>query len=195
MTSNDTKMTWRDQLVVGYPALFRTYRQTGIGTFRIGDGWQDIVATMLARITTALSATAGNFVTVESVESKHGGLLVHLSGLVTDASVRTAVEDAVDLAEARSASICELCGADGRLFETELRWLMTACDDHGRGASPIALGENARLPVHRAADGRIIGSRRYDKDTDCFVDIAPDDIGLPHGPRTIETNRNAAESK
>jgi hypothetical protein len=173
MTSNDTKLDWRDRLVVAHSSLFRTYCQTGIGTFRIGDGWHGIVETMLARIRTALSATAGNFVTVESVESKLGNLVVHLRGLVTDADVRTAVEDAVDLAEARSATTCETCGADGRLFETELGWLMTACEDHGRGASPIALGEHAGLLVKRAADGRIIACRRYDRDNDCFFDVDP----------------------
>jgi hypothetical protein len=169
---------WRDRLVAAHPTLFDGGPGPGVGRIDVSVGWHDIVETMLARIATALSATAGNFVTVESVESKHGGLLVHLSGLVTDDGVRAAVDQAVDLAEARSATTCEHCGAEGRLFETEMGWLITACEDHGRGSVPIETGVQPGLVVKRSVGGAIISCRRYDKAADRFVDIDPRDVGL-----------------
>ncbi|MHC2519003.1 hypothetical protein [Bradyrhizobium diazoefficiens] len=43
------------------------------------------------------------------------------------------VEEAIDLAEARSACTCEVCSAEGRLYGP--RWLTTRCEAHAQGRS------------------------------------------------------------
>jgi hypothetical protein len=44
------------------------------------------------------------------------------------------VEEATDLAEARSASSCEICGEPGRLYGPG--WLTTRCTLHAEGRTP-----------------------------------------------------------
>jgi hypothetical protein len=94
--------------------------------------------------------------------------------------MRGGVEDAVDLAEARSACTCEACGEPGRLFKRG-GWFMTACEAHGEGA-PVTGHRPDMENVHvvwRFVDGkRVVSARRYLRDTDTFVDVDPSTLDL-----------------
>jgi hypothetical protein len=83
---------------------------------------------------------------------------------------------AVDLAEARSATCCELFGEEGRLYR-DGGWLMTCCALHAEGRRPEESrpGLDAIHLVQRVVDGRLrtVRCRRYDRETDSFVDVDP----------------------
>jgi hypothetical protein len=86
----------------------------------------------------------------------------------------------VDLAEARSACTCEICGAEGRLYDHS-DWLTTRCAEHAEGEPiPVRLGfENVHV-VRRIIGGRVrvVSCRRYDRATDSFIDLPPESLGI-----------------
>ena len=86
------------------------------------EGWCDLLDRARGRIEAAL---AGNdtFTTLQ-IKEKYGTLRLYWRGcLLKEAEAK--VEEAIDLAEARSACTCELCGAEGRLHSRG-DWLATA---------------------------------------------------------------------
>ena len=88
-------------------------------------------------------------------------------------------DEAIDLAEARSACTCEQCGKRGRLFNRG-GWFMTACDEHGKG-EPVAERRDFEQvhAVYHIVDGQPVASgRRYDRSTDSFVDIHPGSLQI-----------------
>jgi hypothetical protein len=90
------------------------------------------------------------------------------------------VEEIIDLAEARSAYTCEVCGAEGRLHRAG-GWLMTRCAAHGQGHPiPEKPGwENVTIS-HVVASGTktvIVRRRRYVRETDSLVEVDPLIIG------------------
>lgn len=95
-------------------------------------------------------------------------------------TAKAQVEEAIDLAEARSACTCEICGREGRLYDRG-GWLATACPEHARGEPvPVKVGcENLHV-VRRLVDGgvRIVSCRRYDRNADAFVDVDPHSLGI-----------------
>ena len=46
------------------------------------------------------------------------------------------VEEIIDLAEARSACACEVCGEEGRLHQSGY-WMMTRCALHAEGRAAV----------------------------------------------------------
>src|SRR6202022_5056215 len=96
------------------------------------------------------------------IKEKFGALRFYWSGNMPNAA-RAKVEEAIALAVARSACTCEICGAEGRLYNRG-GWLATACPQHARGeAVSIKPGfENLRI-VRRTVEGgaRIIPARHY----------------------------------
>jgi hypothetical protein len=89
------------------------------------------------------------------------------------------VEEAIDLAEARSACDCEHCGEEGRLYRVS-SVLMTRCEAHGKG-QPVAIKpgfENVYL-VRRIVGGQSrVTCRRYDRATDSLVDVDPGALAI-----------------
>ena len=90
------------------------------------------------------------------------------------------IEEVITLAEARSACTCEICGAEGRLHN----WggsLTTACSVHAKGKPvPVKPGHENLHFVRKFGPGEtlIVSCRRYDRDTDFFVDVDPKSIGI-----------------
>ena len=87
------------------------------------------------------------------------------------------VEEAIDLAEARSATTCEICGGQGRLYGGG--WLTTRCAAHAEDRPAVQVDEGfENLYVdHRLVGGRWLPRYRfYDRDADRFVEA-----GRPHG--------------
>ena len=95
-------------------------------------------------------------------------------------AAKAKVDEAIALAAARSACTCEICGAEGRLYNRD-GWLATACPEHAKGElEPIRPGfENIHF-VRTFGPGRfpIVSCRRYIRETDCFVDVDPKSLGL-----------------
>src|SRR5260370_1127006 len=82
---------------------------------------------------------------------------------------------AVDLAVARSACTCEICGAEGRLYSNR-GWLGTRCAEHAAGdAVPPRYGlgfENVRR-LRRWRGRTEMYLARYDRETDTLTEIPP----------------------
>lgn len=178
-------MNWQDQLIRAHPNLFvRAFRGVPFapGYPRCHDGWQQVVAKLVARVA---AVTRDGTVYFTHMISEHGGLRVHWSSR-TELPQRTAlaIEEAVALAEARSLSTCAKCGAEGRLFASDF-CISPLCAAHEEGTPvPIVSGFHDVF-VKRG----IVRSRpalmhvRYDWASDAFVHTPPESVmkGPDHG--------------
>jgi hypothetical protein len=173
------QQTWQSALVARHPGLFilsengRTFTP---GYPEVGDGWRELIETAVGRIAAALSgakAQAG-WVRIVEIKSKYGTLRLYWRGEGLSDAVEKAIQQAVELAEARSACSCEICGAPG-VLHARGDWLATACAVHANGTTvPTEPGwENLHL-VRGYHDGKvaIILCRRYVRETDSF------DVGI-----------------
>lgn len=108
---------WRTELVEAYPDLFHPpVGDSGAarGSPECGEGWRDLLERAFARIWAAVQADGGSL-KVAQIKEKYGTLRLYWQGsLSPEASAQVA--EAIDLAEARSACTCELCGENGRLY-------------------------------------------------------------------------------
>ena len=176
--------TWQDELVARHPTLFIVATENGQtympGWPTVSDGWRELVETAVGRIADAVAAAPPARVVIVQTKTKYGTLRLYWHGNDMDAATERAVEDAVALAEARSACTCEVCGRAGMLHARG-DWLATACIDHARGEPvPVAPGF-ANLHIVRtfnAGHSPIATCRRYDRDADTFVDVDPKTLGI-----------------
>jgi hypothetical protein len=182
--TNKLDPQWQDQLVARYPTLFVEESNGRIGTPgspTCGDGWRDLVETAVGRIATAVAAAPSGSVGITQIKEKFGALRLYWHGRnnLPEATC-AAVEEAIYLAEARSACTCETCCAEGRLFKRGGQ-LLTACDTHARGeAVKVQLGRENIHIVRTLKDGKltIASCRRYVHKTDSFVDVPPAELGI-----------------
>jgi hypothetical protein len=166
--------TWRQRLVERHPEVFvRAFRGVPFspGYPTCSDGWRDIVTNVVERVS---AAAAGRPVRFTRMSEEHGSLRIHWTAEADlPDGAELAIQDAVALAEARSACTCQTCGAEGSLYSSG-SWLLTACPAHARGV-PVPV-RHGRENVHHVR-GRIsedigtIACRRYDRTTDRFVDV------------------------
>lgn len=172
---------WRARLVVAHPRLFsdarlvRTAQGPAVvcaGWPAVPDGWRHLVETACARLEAAIADAPGAELYISDVSEKWGQLRLSLSAIGLGPAPQEAVWLAVELATARSAHVCEVCGGPGR-WSTCGDWLATRCAAHAQGYAPV----RAPLPdlevVTRYVDGRPVRTaRRYDPVTDRFVPAA-----------------------
>jgi hypothetical protein len=184
MSGNQTNRTWQADLVDRYPGLFIEEfngRVTTPGYPTTGDGWRDLVETAVGRIATAVAAAPSGSVGIDQIKEKFGALRLYWHGRNNlPEETCAAVEEAIYLAEARSACTCETCGAEGRLFKHGGR-LLTACDEHGKGkVVHVRPGRENIHIVRTVKDGKliIVSCRRYVRETDSFVDVPPAELGI-----------------
>jgi hypothetical protein len=183
MTDYHTGQTWQDDLVARHPDLF-TLTQNGQtstpGWPTVGDGWRDLVETAVARIADAVATAPAGSLRIVQVKSKFAGLRLYWQSAGLSDEIKNAVEEAVALAEARSACTCEICGEAGRLFKRG-GWFMTRCDDHAEG-NPVEIRPGREnLHIVRTVDAggiRILSCRRYVRETDTFADVDPQSLGI-----------------
>jgi hypothetical protein len=158
MLAHQAKHSWQSHLVARYPNLFnltehgRTYTP---GYPACGDGWRELLETVVARIADTLTAApSSGLVTIVQVKEKYGTLRFYWHGKDLSAAAEHAIEDAVAKAEARSACTCEVCGRVG-VLHARGDWLATACAEHAKGVPvPIEQGwENLHL-VRGYRDGK-----------------------------------------
>jgi hypothetical protein len=184
MSANQSKITWQADLVARYSDLFNQEsngRVTAPGYPSVGDGWRDLVETAIGRIATAVAAAPSGSVGIDQIKEKFGALRLYWHGRNNlHETACAAIEEAIYLAEARSACTCETCGAEGRLFKHGGQ-LLTACEQHAKGkAVEVRAGrENVHI-VRTLKDGKlsIVSCRRYLRETDSFIDVSPADLGI-----------------
>ena len=171
---------WRIDLIEAYPDLFHPPAgrpDAAQGYPNCEEGWRDLLERCCARIETAL--VEGGALSVLQIKEKFGALRFYWSGDLPDAA-KAKVDEAIALAAARSACTCEICGAEGRLYNRD-GWLATACPEHAKGElKPVRPGlENIHI-VWTFGAGRfpIVSCRRYIRETDSFVDVDPKSLGI-----------------
>jgi hypothetical protein len=178
MSGSPTASTQQCQPVARYPDLFNQEingRVITPGHPGIGDGWRDLVETAIARI--AAAAVPAGSLRVGQLKQKFGTLRLYLDnhqGLPEAASA--AIDEAISLAEVRSAYTCgEPPGYSSAAVSRKRLAILT------REARPPELTpgrENVHI-VRSLKDGKlsIVNCRRYIRETDSFVDIAPAELG------------------
>ncbi|WFT94400.1 hypothetical protein QA633_40130 [Bradyrhizobium barranii] len=170
---------WRVELVRTYADLFHPFGDPprAEGWPCVGDGWRDLLERACKRIRAAVEADGGTFHATQ-IKEKYGSLRFYWHGsLSPEADAK--VEEAVDLAEARSACTCEVCGEEGRLRGDA--WLTTRCALHAEGRPAVAVRpglENVQIEERYVGDRRVIRYRRYDREHDRFVDVDPTSLGI-----------------
>jgi hypothetical protein len=167
---------WRVDLIKAHPGLFGP--RSGTPGFAIGypdcaDGWRELLERTFAKIEAALAA--GGTFRVLQIKEKCGTLRLYWRGALSDQAEVT-VNEAIDLAMARSACTCSKCGDEGRLYRSGSN-LLTRCAVHAVGRLvEIKPGlENIHIVHRRDSDGtRVVTCSRYDRAADAFVEIPPD---------------------
>jgi hypothetical protein len=143
----------------------------------VGEGWRDLLECACARIRTAIRTHGGSF-RASQVKEKYGGLRFYYDGALPP-SAAALVEEAIDLAEARAACTCEICGEPGSLCGPG--WLTTRCAQHAEGRRPEPVKAhllNVHVQTRIIGDQKVIRCRRYVRETDSFVDVDPAALGL-----------------
>ena len=89
----------------------------------VGTGWADLVRAGLAAV-----AGYGRLV---QVKEKYGTLRLYWDGEMGITRRKAdVIQHAIDELETRSGTLCEQCGAPGRLVASPGKWYSTACPDH-----------------------------------------------------------------
>lgn len=171
---------WRIALVRAYPDLFRPAGDPVAMQVLsyVGDGWCDLLERARARIRTAIRADGATF-TATQMKEKYGTLRFYWDRTLSPMAASRAAE-AVDLAEARSAYTCEVCEEVGQLYGNG--WLTTRCIAHAGELSPVEVLpglENTHIAEWTARDRGVIRCRRrYDHETDSFIEVDPTALGI-----------------
>lgn len=177
---SSSEQDWRLELIAAHPDLFRPPAGAPEGAEaypECGPGWHDLIDRCCVRIRTAIEAGGGTF-RFTQIKEKYATIRIYWTGrLSPEATAR--VESAIELAEARSACTCDVCGEPGVLRTNG--WLTTRCDLHSEGRAPAEVRPGfANIHIVRYGLGaqRRIVCRRYDRDNDAFVDVDPASLGI-----------------
>lgn len=177
MSGSPTAGTWQCEPVARYPDLFNQEingRVIAPGHTGFGDGWRDLAETAIARI--AAAAVPAGSLRVGQIKKKFGTLRPYLDehqGLPEAACA--AIDEAICLAEVRSAYTCETCGEPARHSSMAVSCIRLAILTREARPPGFTSGrENVRI-VRSLKEGKlsIVNCRRYIRETDSFVDVAP----------------------
>ena len=169
---------WRIVLIEAHPGLFHApegHPERASGYPWCEEGWRNLLERLCVRIEAALRD--GETIRIAQIKEKFAGLRFYWHGEVS-AETRLLIQQAVALAEARSACTCEECGSEGKLFRHSGVY-MTRCAAHAKGQRvPAEPGrENVHL-LRRTPGTAGVYHARYDRETDSFVPLG--------GPRIEE---------
>jgi hypothetical protein len=164
---------WRSELVEAFWDLFHAPAaapECAQGYPQCGEGWHGLLDRACVRIGAAL-AEGDTFQPVQ-IKQKLGTLRFYWRGSLSD-ETKAKVQEAIDLAEARSACTCEVCGEEGRLYRSG-GVLMTRCEGHAEG-QPVAVKPGfANVHLLRRTPGTSeVYYARYDRETDAFAEVRP----------------------
>jgi hypothetical protein len=174
--------TWQAALVARYTNIFQVTengRAYTAGYPSVGDGWRELIETVVGRIAEAVAAAPPACAVIVETKEKYGTLRLYWHGKNMDAGIEHAVKEAVALAEARSACTCEVCGRAG-VLHARGDWLATACPEHAKGVPvPMRHGwENLHLVGDNDGKAPMLVCRRYIRETDSFIDVDPSSLGI-----------------
>jgi hypothetical protein len=123
--SDEERGTWREALRVDFAPWFDDL----FWGFQCADGWRRLVRDLSEEIARIVgSSEAAPRLRVVQVKEKYGALRYYVENVPP--AQAEAVQAAVEHAAARSVTLCEHCGARGRLRETQEGIYHTACDAH-----------------------------------------------------------------
>lgn len=111
-----------------FPDLFARTESGWVESAAVGAGWTDLVWDLFGKMDALSKQRVGEghpALRVKRVFEKYGTPRIELR----DGFVREA-EDLIDEAEARSETVCEVCGEPWGRLCTELRWMKTLCPKH-----------------------------------------------------------------
>lgn len=137
----------------------------------VPEGWRNIVETACERLEIAIAAEpAADFIVIDMRE-KFGAFRLTVSSIGLSDEAHGVVTLAVDLAEARSICICDVCGRRGRLSE-QGGWYATRCEEHSEALLPIRARDPHLQITTQFIDGQPVRTgRRYVFETDSFLVI------------------------
>ncbi|GLR88199.1 hypothetical protein [Bradyrhizobium iriomotense] len=137
-----------------------------------GRGWRDLVDRLCGRIEGVLRD--GETFEFVQIKQKIGVLRAVWDGDASE-DTETKIGHAVNLAVARSACTCEICGREGRLFNNR-GWLETRCAEDAVGETvPPRYGagfENVRR-FRRWRGHADMYFATYDRETDTLTEVLP----------------------
>lgn len=168
---------WRIDLMKAHPRLFEIMYDEPDRSFGYPlceAGWRDVLVRLCTRIESALQYNE-TFQFVR-IKQKFGIARIDWDGEVSD-ETRLRIGDAINLAVARSACTCEICGAEGYLYSRR-GWLATRCAEHTAGDPvPVRAGfENVRI-LRRRPGRPDMYHVRYDRETDTLTEVSPPSVG------------------
>jgi hypothetical protein len=171
---------WRVELVRAYPDLFHPLPDSpGVAQAspECGEGWRDLLERACTRIRAAVQADGGSFKATQ-IKEKYATLRFYWEGALSP-KADAPVDEIIDLAEARSACTCEVCGEEGRLYQSGC-WMMTRCALHAEGRAVVIEPsfENVQVKERIVGERREIICRRYDRETDSFIVIDAGSLGI-----------------
>jgi hypothetical protein len=164
---------WRLDFIRWHPRLFVVLAEKPDGSFGYPlceRGWLDVLVRLCVRIEAALRD--GETFEFVRIRQKLGILRVDWDAKASE-DTKAKIGHAVDLAVARSACTCEICGAEGRLYSNR-GWLGARCGEHATGdLLPPRYGfENVRR-LRRWRWKADLYYARYDRETDTLTEISP----------------------
>jgi hypothetical protein len=163
---------WRIDLMRAHPRLFEIMADEPKHSFGYPlceAGWRDVMERLCVRIENALRD--GETFQFVRIKQKFGVGRFDWDGEVSD-QTRLRILEAINLAVARSACSCEICGAEGRLHSRR-GWLATRCAEHAAGGPvPVAPSfENVRI-LRRRPGAPDLYHARYDRETDTLTEVS-----------------------
>lgn len=98
--------------------------------FEHGDGWSPLISMLCARLDAILQTCPGACLNVLQVKEKFGTLRFYYELSGASDEVADAIDEAVELATAASASLCERCGCKGVTVQKNSKgWFSNVCAD------------------------------------------------------------------
>jgi hypothetical protein len=189
---SDVLLDWRSLLILNHQRLFGTVQRVDgkegtelacPGWPGVGSGWRHILERLCQRIEAAIASEPAVSFRFLQIKEKFGTLRAYHRSSGLSPAAELAVDTAIELAEARSAFVCEQCGQRGHLWNDH-GWYRTACDEHGQGRPlpPKPGRAGIEIGCHYVEDRRLVTARRYDFDRDAFTPIeVPADYDVERG--------------
>jgi hypothetical protein len=138
----------------------------------VGDSWRDLQDRACARIPTATPAEGGMF-NATQIKKKCGTLRSNWDCALSPMAASKG-EEAVDLADARSAFSFEGCGEIAQLNGSGS--LTMCCIAHAEARSLVEVlpdFETSRMVVRSVCNRRAPRSQRYRREIDSFIEVNP----------------------
>jgi hypothetical protein len=117
-----------DELKARHPDMF----QHLISEIECSAGWFPLLDDLMTKLEQSLSTLDDDFdFRVLQIKEKFGGLRFYAKTKGDWVSPRSIWHQLIEEAETKSYTICEICGAPGKLRK-DRPWIRTLCDEHAK---------------------------------------------------------------